>query len=49
MMPSAFSLCIIVLVTLAILGLPIGLSMIGASIFYLLISGLDLGPQRNNC
>ena len=43
MMPSAFTLCIIVLVTLATLGLPIGLSMIGASIFYLLIAGLDLG------
>jgi tripartite ATP-independent transporter DctM subunit len=43
MMPSAFTLCIIVLVTLALLGLPIGLSMIGASIFYLLFAGLDLG------
>src|SRR5206468_1275202 len=43
MMPSHFTLCIVVLVTLAILGLPIGLSMITASVFYLLISGLDLG------
>jgi C4-dicarboxylate transporter, DctM subunit len=43
MMPSHFTLCIVVLVTLAILGLPIGLSMIGASVFYLLVSGLDLG------
>jgi tripartite ATP-independent transporter DctM subunit len=42
-MPSHFTLCIIVLVILAILGLPIGLSMIGASIFYLSISGLDVG------
>ncbi|MEP6739609.1 MAG: TRAP transporter large permease subunit, partial [Caldimonas sp.] len=42
-MPSHFTLCIVVLVVLAILGLPIGLSMIGASIFYLLVSGLDLG------
>jgi tripartite ATP-independent transporter DctM subunit len=42
-MPSHFSLCIIVLVVLALLGLPIGLSMIGASIFYLLVSGLDIG------
>ncbi|MEP7063346.1 MAG: TRAP transporter large permease [Betaproteobacteria bacterium] len=42
-MPSHFALCIIVLVALAILGLPIGLSMIGASVFYLLVSGLDLG------
>ena len=43
MMPSAFTLCIIVLVALATLGLPIGLSMIGASIFYLLFAGLDPG------
>ena len=42
-MPSHFTLCIIVMVVLAVLGLPIGLSMIGASIFYLLVSGLDLG------
>ncbi len=42
-MPGHFTLCIIVLVGLAILGLPIGLSMIGASIFYLLVAGLDLG------
>jgi C4-dicarboxylate transporter DctM subunit len=43
MMPSPFALCIAVLVALAALGLPIGLSMIGASIFYLLVAGLDLG------
>ena len=43
MMPSHFTLCIIVLVTLAVLGLPIGLSMITASVFYLLVAGLDLG------
>jgi C4-dicarboxylate transporter DctM subunit len=43
MMPSHFTLCIIMLVALAVLGLPIGLSMIGASVFYLLVSGLDLG------
>jgi tripartite ATP-independent transporter DctM subunit len=42
-MPGAFTLCIVVLVALATLGLPIGLSMIGASIFYLLFAGLDLG------
>jgi C4-dicarboxylate transporter DctM subunit len=42
-MPSAFTLCVIVLVALAMMGLPIGLSMIGASIFYLLFAGLDLG------
>src|SRR5512140_2661647 len=42
-MPSAFTICIMALVGLAALGLPIGLSMIGASVFYLLIAGLDLG------
>ena len=42
-MPGNFTLCIIVLVALAVLGLPIGLSMIAASIFYLLMAGLDLG------
>ena len=31
------------LVLLALLGLPIGLSMIAASVFYFLLSGLDLG------
>src|SRR5882672_10414391 len=41
-MPSPFTLCIAVLIVLAVLGLPIGLSMIGASIFYLLLAGLDL-------
>src|SRR3954469_13596453 len=42
-MPSPFTMCVIVLVALAILGLPIGLSMIGASIFYLIVAPLDLG------
>src|SRR5438105_12903870 len=42
-MPSHFALCIMVLVALAILGLPIGLSMICASVFYVLLAGLDLG------
>jgi C4-dicarboxylate transporter, DctM subunit len=42
-MPSHFTLCIIVLIALALFGLPIGLSMICASVFYLLVTGLDLG------
>jgi tripartite ATP-independent transporter DctM subunit len=42
-MPSSFTLCIIVLIALALFGLPIGLSMICASVFYLLLAGLDLG------
>src|SRR2546421_9760622 len=40
---SPLSLCIIAIVLLGALGLPIGHSMIVASIFYLLFSGLDLG------
>ncbi|HZV92091.1 MAG TPA: TRAP transporter large permease [Caldimonas sp.] len=40
---SPFTMCVIILVVLALAGLPIGLSMIGASIFYLLASGLDPG------
>ncbi len=40
---SPFAMCVIVLVALAAAGLPIGLAMIGASIFYLLAAGLDPG------
>jgi C4-dicarboxylate transporter, DctM subunit len=40
---TPFSLCIIAIVTLGALGLPIGHSMIVASIFYLLLQGIDLG------
>ncbi len=40
---SPFALCIVTIVFLGALGLPIGHSMIVASIFYLLLSGLDLG------
>ena len=40
---SPFALCIIAIVFLGALGLPIGHSMIAASIFYLLLMGLDLG------
>src|SRR5438270_13961218 len=40
---SPFALCIIAIVALAILGLPIGLSMICASVFYIFTAGLDLG------
>jgi C4-dicarboxylate transporter, DctM subunit len=42
-MPSPFVLCIIALVALAVLGLPIGLSMIAASVLYFILAGLDLG------
>ena len=40
---SPFALCIVSIVVLGALGLPIGHSMIVASVFYLLLSGLDLG------
>jgi tripartite ATP-independent transporter DctM subunit len=40
---SPFALCVIVLVALALLGLPIALSMIAASLLYLLAAGLDPG------
>lgn len=38
-----FTLCIITLCGLAILGLPVGHSMIAASILYLYLAGLDMG------
>jgi C4-dicarboxylate transporter, DctM subunit len=41
--PSPFSIAVIVIVVLSLLGLPIGLSMLGASILYLMVSGQDLG------
>jgi tripartite ATP-independent transporter DctM subunit len=41
--PSPFTLCIVAIVALGALGLPIGHSMIAATILYLLLSGLDLG------
>ena len=39
---SAFAICIITLIGLSILGLPIGLAMITASILYLAASGQDM-------
>src|SRR6266498_2290950 len=42
-MLSPFWLCILAITLLAALGLPIGHAMIVSSIFYLLLSGLDLG------
>ena len=40
---SPFSLCIVAMTVLALLGLPIGHAMIAGSIFYLILAGLDLG------
>lgn len=41
-MTSPFSLCILAIVSLSLLGLPIGHAMIAGSIFYLLLAGQDL-------
>lgn len=41
-MPSTFTITLVVMATLAALGLPIGHAMITASIFYLLLAGLDM-------
>ncbi|WP_088347123.1 MULTISPECIES: TRAP transporter large permease [Rhodomicrobium] len=40
---SPFSLAILAIVTLSLLGLPIGHAMIGGSILYLYLAGLDMG------
>jgi tripartite ATP-independent transporter DctM subunit len=42
-MPSPFVICVLAIVALGALGLPIGHSMIVASIVYLMLSGADLG------
>ena len=40
---SPFTWCVVVILGLSLCGLPIGLSMLGASIFYLIMSGQDVG------
>jgi C4-dicarboxylate transporter, DctM subunit len=40
---SPFSLCVMAIVALTLLGLPIGHAMIGGSVLYLLMTGLDVG------
>jgi C4-dicarboxylate transporter DctM subunit len=40
---SPFSLCVMAIVTLSLLGLPIGHAMIGGSILYLFMAHLDMG------
>ena len=40
---SPFSIAVIAIVTLSLLGLPIGLAMIGASVLYLYLKGADMG------
>ncbi len=40
---SPFSLCVLAIVSLSLLGLPIAHAMIGGSVFYLFLKGSDLG------
>ena len=40
---SPFAIALIAIVTLSLLGLPIGLAMIGASVLYLFLKGADMG------
>src|SRR3546814_19141789 len=40
---SPFSIAIVAITALAVLGLPIGHAMIAGSILYLLLAGLDMG------
>jgi C4-dicarboxylate transporter, DctM subunit len=40
---SPFAWCVAVIVGLSLFGLPIGLSMLGASVLYLMLSGQDVG------
>lgn len=44
-MISPFAVCIFAILTLGLLGLPIGYSMIAGSILYLLLANLDLGTS----
>jgi hypothetical protein len=40
---TPFGWCIFLIFALTVCGLPIGLSMLGASIVYLMMAGLDIG------
>ena len=46
---SPFSLALLTIIALSLLGLPVGLSMVGGSVLYLLLAGLDVGtaPSRS--
>src|SRR3546814_9124969 len=45
---SPFSIAIVAITALAVLGLPIGHAMIAGSILYLLLAGLDMGADRKS-
>ena len=40
---SAFAIAVLAIVSLSMLGLPVGHAMIGGSVLYLLLAGLDMG------
>lgn len=40
---SPFTWCVLAILSLSLAGLPIGLSMLGASVLYLMVSGQDIG------
>jgi tripartite ATP-independent transporter DctM subunit len=40
---SPFSLALLTIIGLSVLGLPVGLSMVGGSVLYLFLAGLDVG------
>jgi tripartite ATP-independent transporter DctM subunit len=40
---SPFSLALIAIIVLSLLGLPVGLSMVGGTVLYLFLAGLDVG------
>ncbi len=42
-MPSPFTLALLAIIALSLLGLPIGLSMVAGSVLYLAAAGLDMG------
>lgn len=42
-LPSPFTLSLLTIVVLSLLGLPIGLAMVGGSVLYLFAAGLDVG------
>jgi C4-dicarboxylate transporter DctM subunit len=42
-LPSPFTLSLLAIIALSLLGLPIGLAMVGATVLYLATAGLDIG------
>jgi tripartite ATP-independent transporter DctM subunit len=42
-LPSPFTFALLTMIVLSVLGLPVGLAMIGGSVLYLALAGLDVG------